>query len=129
MKSVLHKDGTSDTFTTSIPFTPCSARPSKLEYEDTNMRLNPKRAASIIRRSVCATGLTSPLRPISPAKQTSEGVAKSKLEEKSFFVPPIELQEQFAAFVEQTDKSKLAIQRSLDELETLIKTLMQKYFG
>ena len=44
-------------------------------------------------------------------------------------LPPMELQEQFAAFVEQTDKSKLAIQQSLDKLETLKKSLMQKYFG
>ena len=44
-------------------------------------------------------------------------------------MPPMELQEQFAAFVEQTDKSKLAIQQSLDKLETLKKSLMQKYFG
>lgn len=44
-------------------------------------------------------------------------------------VPPIELQEQFAAFVEQTDKSKLAIQQSLEKLETLKKALMQQYFG
>ena len=44
-------------------------------------------------------------------------------------LPPIERQEQFAAFVEQTDKSKLAIQESLAELETLKKALMQKYFG
>ena len=33
------------------------------------------------------------------------------------------------AFVEQTDKSKLAIQQSLDKLETLKKSLMQEYFG
>ena len=44
-------------------------------------------------------------------------------------MPPMELQEQFAAFVEQTDKSKLAIQQSLDKLETLKKSLMQEYFG
>ena len=44
-------------------------------------------------------------------------------------VPPLEIQEQFAAFVEQTDKSKLAIQQSLEKLETLKKALMQKYFG
>ena len=44
-------------------------------------------------------------------------------------LPPIELQEQFADFVEQTDKSKLAIQKSLEQLETLKKSLMQKYFG
>ena len=42
---------------------------------------------------------------------------------------PMELQNQFAAFVEQTDKSKLTIQKSLDQLETLKKSLMQKYFG
>lgn len=44
-------------------------------------------------------------------------------------VPPMELQNQFAAFVEQTDKSKLTIQQSLDKLELLKKALMQKYFG
>jgi len=46
-----------------------------------------------------------------------------------FPLPPIDEQNQFAAFVEQTDKSKLAIQQSLDDLETLKKALMQKYFG
>ena len=44
-------------------------------------------------------------------------------------VPDVELQKQFATFVEQTDKSKLAIQQSLEKLETLKKALMQKYFG
>ena len=44
-------------------------------------------------------------------------------------LPPLELQEQFAAFVEQTDKSKFEIQQSLEKFETLKKALMQKYFG
>ena len=44
-------------------------------------------------------------------------------------IPPLELQEQFAAFVEQTDKSKLAVQQSLEKLETLKKSLIQQYFG
>ena len=44
-------------------------------------------------------------------------------------LPPLPLQEQFAAFVEQTDKSKLAVQQSIAELEELKKSLMQKYFG
>ena len=44
-------------------------------------------------------------------------------------LPSMEQQEQFAAFVEQTDKSKLAIQYSLNKLELLKKTLMQQYFG
>ena len=42
---------------------------------------------------------------------------------------PYELQKQFASFVEQTDKSKLTVQQSLDKLELLKKALMHKYFG
>ena len=53
---------------------------------------------------------------------------QAKLNAMMFCVPPIELQEQFAAFVEQTDKSKLTIQQSLDKLEVLKKALMQQYF-
>ena len=45
------------------------------------------------------------------------------------YLPPIELQNQFASFVEQTDKSKLEVQKSLEKLELLKKALMQKYFG
>ena len=56
-------------------------------------------------------------------------LSKSKLEEKTFYVPPIELQEQFAAFVEQTDKSKVVVQKPLDEAQTLFDSLMQEYFG
>lgn len=44
-------------------------------------------------------------------------------------IPPMALQEQFTAFVEQTDKSKLAVQKGLQELEILKKSLMQQYFG
>ena len=56
-------------------------------------------------------------------------LTKSGMEKTEFIVPPIELQEQFAAFVEQTDKSKLAVQQGLQELEILKKSLMQQYFG
>ena len=52
-----------------------------------------------------------------------------KIRNFEYYFPPVELQNQFASFVEQTDKSKLAIQQSLDKLETLKKALMQKYFG
>ena len=51
------------------------------------------------------------------------------LGELEFIVPPMNKQNEFAAFVEQTDKSKFEIQKSLEKLETLKKALMQKYFG
>ena len=44
-------------------------------------------------------------------------------------IPAMEKQKEYASFVEQTDKSKLAIQQSLDKLELLKKSLMQEYFG
>ena len=53
----------------------------------------------------------------------------TKLNKIQIIVPPIGLQNQFAAFVSQTDKAKSAIQKSLEKLETLKKALMQEYFG
>lgn len=44
-------------------------------------------------------------------------------------MPSIELQNQYAAFVEQVDKSKVAVQKALDETQLLFDSLMQKYFG
>ena len=58
-----------------------------------------------------------------------DGIQMDKLKEYPFPLPPLDLQNQFAAFVAQTDKSKLAVQKSLEQLETLKKSLMQKYFG
>lgn len=56
-------------------------------------------------------------------------VPASFLENYRVSLPPIALQEQFAAFVKQTDKSKVAIQKALDEAQLLFDSLMQKYFG
>lgn len=60
---------------------------------------------------------------------TREAITKQQVESLQIVLPPMELQEQFAAFVKQTDKSKLEIQKSLEKLETLKRALMQKYFG
>ena len=62
------------------------------------------------------------------ATTTINQITGRMLDEVTIPVPPMALVEQFAAFIEQTDKSKLTIQESLAELETLKKALMQKYF-
>ena len=56
-------------------------------------------------------------------------ITQKPLETLDYIMPPIELQTQFATFVEQTDKSKLEVQKSLEKLELLKNALMQKYFG
>ena len=69
------------------------------------------------------------------AENNMTGSAGQRRTPKEFFdkykvgLPPIELQNDFAAFVQQIDKSKFAVQKSLEKAETLYKSLMQEYFG
>ena len=53
----------------------------------------------------------------------------SKINSTVIYVPDINLQKQFADFVEQVDKSKVAVQKSLEETQKLFDSLMQEYFG
>ena len=53
----------------------------------------------------------------------------SMLKRLDIMLPPLNLQNQFAVFFEQTNKSKAAIQKALDEAQLLFDGLMQKYFG
>ena len=65
------------------------------------------------------------------AKQTT-GIASinmTQLKALPVLVPPIELQIQYKLFVEQVDKSKVAVQKALDETQILFDSLMQEYFG
>lgn len=53
----------------------------------------------------------------------------SKINATVIYVPDIELQNQFADFVHQVDKSKVAIQKALDKTQMLFDSLMKEYFG
>ena len=57
------------------------------------------------------------------------GINVTKLKNINVLLPAINRQNQFSEFIHQVDKSKMAVQKSLDELETLKKSLMQTYFG
>lgn len=56
-------------------------------------------------------------------------VNKNQVEGFTLPLPPIDLQNQFAAFVQRIDKSKVVVQKALDEAQILFDSLMQKYFG
>ena len=66
---------------------------------------------------------------IEGAKATIAHLPGAKLKKLSVVVPPLYLQNQFADFVTQIDKSKLAVKQVLEKAETLKKALMQEYFG
>ena len=64
----------------------------------------------------------------------SRGVRQANISNKDILnlvvpVPPMELQSQFADFINQVDKSKVVIQAALDKSQLLFDSLMQKYFG
>ena len=60
---------------------------------------------------------------------TREALTKEQLENLNIILPPIELQNKFADFVKQVDKSKVELQKSIDETQLLFDSLMDKYFG
>ena len=65
------------------------------------------------------------------AKQTT-GIASinmKQLKALPVLLPPLELQNEFATFVKQVDKSKVAVQKALDNTQLLFDSLMQQYFG
>lgn len=52
-----------------------------------------------------------------------------EIKKAKIIIPPMEEQKQFATFVHQVDKSKVVVQKALDEVQMLFDSLMQKYFG
>ena len=60
---------------------------------------------------------------------TADNIDFKAFQKRTIIVPPLVLQEQFATFVEQADKSKVAVQTALDKTQLLFDSLMQKYFG
>jgi type I restriction enzyme S subunit len=67
-------------------------------------------------------------------KQMSSGTAYaaltiSGLVKMKVYDVPLKLQDEFAAFVHQVDKSKVVVQKALDETQILFNSLMQQYFG
>lgn len=66
---------------------------------------------------------------IEGAKATISHLTGVKMKMLDVTVPAIELQEQFADFIKQINKSKAVVQRSLEETQLLFDSLMQKYFG
>ena len=66
--------------------------------------------------------------------KNSEDTAKAalgmeRIRKLKVFIPTYDLQNQFAAFVQQVNKSKFEIQKSLEKTQLLFDSLMQEYFG
>ena len=72
--------------------------------------------------------MTEHFRAIAPAG-TQPNLNTAIMKSFKQVIPPIKLQRYFIRFVEQVDKSKVAVQKALDETQLLFDSLMQQYFG
>ena len=94
------------------------------------MKATPKMGnRAFVRQFLKQDCLLKYLEGLSKRTAGQDGIQMDKLKAYPFPYPPIELQNQFAAFVEQIDKSKAVVQKALDEAQLLFDSLMQKYFG
>lgn len=72
--------------------------------------------------------MTEHFRAIAPAG-TQPNLNTAIMKAYMQVIPPIELQKEYITFVKQIDKSKVVVQKALDEAQTLFDSLMQEYFG
>ena len=61
--------------------------------------------------------------------KSMSNISKERLEKLAIILPPLHLQNDFAALVERVDQQKQPVQQSLEKLELMKKALMQEYFG
>lgn len=106
-------------------------------------QLPPDSEKGIINQALCKFTLNSRMLPIAFLAYMKETIgnletkgsgiqniaAVSYIKAMPINLPPMTVQNEFASFVSQTDKSKMAIQQSLEQLKTLKKALAQKYFS
>ena len=93
------------------------------------VRIDDRMLPVVLSNYLNSTVLKEQLRSMAKGAVNQANINAQELQSIPIYLPPIDLQHEFVAFVEQIDKSKLAIQQSLEQLETLKKSLMQKYFG
>ena len=93
------------------------------------VRIDDRMLPVVLSNYLNSTLLKEQLRSMAKGAVNQANINAQELQSIPIYLPPIDLQHEFVAFVEQIDKSKFEIQKSLEKLETLKKALMQKYFG
>lgn len=92
------------------------------------VRLKPVMLPLIMSYFMNTDALKKKLRSMAKGAVNQANINAQELKAIKIYLPPTDLQQQFADFVAQTDKSKLAVKQVLEKAETLKKALMQEYF-
>ncbi|MBP3284473.1 MAG: restriction endonuclease subunit S [Clostridia bacterium] len=93
------------------------------------VRLNEKLLPIVLSSYLNLPSLKEQLRSMAKGAVNQANINAQELQSIKIYLPPIELQNQFATFVEQTDKSKLEYKKSLVEMQNLMESLMNQYFS
>ena len=93
------------------------------------VRLNGRLLPEVLSQYMNLEALKSILRSMAKGAVNQANINAQELQRIKVYAPDIELQKQFIDMKEQVDKSKVAVQKALDETQVLFDSLMQKYFG
>ena len=93
------------------------------------IRLNNRLLPVVLSNYLNSNRIKDRLRSMAKGAVNQANINAKELQSIKVYLPPIDRQNKFSHFVEQTDKSKFRIKQSLEKLEILYKALLQKYFG
>ena len=93
------------------------------------VRLNERLLPEVLSQYMNLEALKDILRSMAKGAVNQANINAQELQSIKVYIPDIKLQKQFVEMKEQVDKSKVAVQRALDETQLLFDSLMQKYFG
>ena len=93
------------------------------------IRLNNRLLPEILSYYMNSSALKKLLRKMAKGAVNQANINAQELQSIKVYVPDLELQKEFISFVQQVDKSKLAVQKSLEKTQLLFDSLMQEYFG
>ncbi len=93
------------------------------------VRLNKRLLPEILSQYMNLEALKDILRSMAKGAVNQANINAQELQSIKVYIPDMELQKQFIEMKNQVDKSKVAVQKALDETQILFDSLMQKYFG
>lgn len=93
------------------------------------VRLNGRLLPEVLSQYMNLEVLKDILRSMAKGAVNQANINAQELQSIKIYVPDMELQKQFIEMKRQVDKSKVAVQKALDETQLLFDSLMQKYFG
>ena len=93
------------------------------------VRLTEKMLPEVLSQYMNLEALKGILRGMAKGAVNQANINAQELQSIKVYIPEMELQKQFVKMKEQIYKSKVAVQKALDETQILFDSLMQKYFG